>query len=166
MTKDTGTVSCFEISPIPSIKINATHEQIMEFYALAQNAWITANRHMTRELKNVDESIKKLKTIPEETRHETLVSKEVVNEIVSKLDSNLAYCDKKIREFQKLEESESEKDKVITNEEYLEALNLSFRLLSAYIFVAQLSTVEPIVTSMKRLTISKKIMKKKGYVVK
>ena len=55
-------------------------------------------------------------------------------------------CDQKIREFRKKEEDNNEKGDVITDEEYL-------------------SAVEPIVTTMKRIAISKEIMKKKGYAV-
>lgn len=74
-------------------------------------------------------------------------------------------CDQKIREFRKKEEDNNEKGDVITVEEYLEALDLSFDLMNADIFLAQLSAVEPIVTTMKRIAISKEIMKKKGYAV-
>ena len=81
------------------------------------------------------------------------------------MDSNLYGCDQKIREFRKKEEDNNEKGDVITVEEYLEALDLSFDLMNADIFLAQLFAVEPIVTTMKRIAISKEIMKKKGYAV-
>lgn len=166
MTKDNAVVNCFEISQLPTINRNLTHEQIVGFYASAQSVWAAANMRLTQELKKADiAAIKELKNIPEDSTYETAISRDMVDEIVGKLDSNLYGCDQKIREFRKKEEDNNEKDDVITIEEYLEALDLSFALMNADIFLAQLSAVEPIVMEMKRIAISKEIMKKKGYAV-
>lgn len=165
MTKDNAVVNCFEISQLPTINRNLTHEQIVGFYASAQSVWAAANMRLTQELKKADIAIKELKNIPEDSTHKTANFRDRVDEIVGKLDSNLYGCDQKIREFRKKEEDNNEKGDVITVEEYLEALDLSFDLMNADIFLAQLSAVEPIVTTMKRIAISKEIMKKKGYAV-
>ena len=157
MTKDNAVVNCFEISQLPTINRNLTHEQIVGFYASAQSVWAAANMRLTQELKKADIAIKELKNIPEDSTYETAISRDMVDEIVGKLDSNLYGCDQKIREFRKKEEDTNEKD--------LEALDLAFALMNADIFLAQLSAVEPIVMEMKRIAISKEIMKKKGYAV-
>ena len=79
MTKDNAVVNCFEISQLPTINRNLTHEQIVGFYASAQSVWAAANMRLTQELKKSDIAIKELKNIPEDSTHKTANFRDMVD---------------------------------------------------------------------------------------
>ena len=79
MTKDNAVVNCFEISQLPTINRNLTHQKIVGLYASEQSLWEPSNMILTQELKKADIAIKELKNIPEDSTHKTANFRDMVD---------------------------------------------------------------------------------------